>query len=211
MSIRQLRARLERLQARLERLQARFPKDDKESIARARYAYLHAKPWYEITVDERHEHEGLYWTLLPHLPPATTDEERAARARYIDLRRRAEALTEAEEIEFEELSPRYHFNWESVIFFRELAKKIRDERAEEDKRSRLQQLERQKKALAAAQTSSDDEPNYTLEDCVEEESVSLEQQRASQRQREAAVPRPRTDFEGDPDCSSIYEDDDDVW
>jgi hypothetical protein len=53
-------------------------------------------------------------SLVPHLPLATTDEERATRAQWNDLRREAvsvlrgqtfESLTEAEETEYHELSP----------------------------------------------------------------------------------------------------------
>ena len=77
MSLRQLRARL-------DRLEARFPEGDEESIARARYDHLHlriARGELELLTDaEKDEHGELSMSLVPHLPPATTDEERAARA-----------------------------------------------------------------------------------------------------------------------------------
>ena len=83
MSLRQLRARL-------DRLEARFPADE-ESIARARYDVLHRKYTRNepLTEAEKSEHNELRSSVIPHLPPATTDEERAARARWNDLRRRA--------------------------------------------------------------------------------------------------------------------------
>jgi hypothetical protein len=147
MSLRQLRARL-------DRLEVRFPEDE-ESIARARYAHLRlriARGEMELlTRAEKGECNELFMSLCAHLPPATTDEERAARARWNDLRRKREALepllTEAERIEFDELTFRYHFLGASIKHWKALAEKAR---AEEEERSRLQQLERQKKASAAA-------------------------------------------------------------
>ena len=97
-------------------------------------------------------------SLVPHLPPpATTDEERASRARWNNLRRRFRGeelgpLTEAEDIEFTELSIRYNFvGGPAIKAWRDLKEK---ERAEQEERSRLGQLERQKKAAAAARSRS---------------------------------------------------------
>jgi hypothetical protein len=202
MSLRQLRARL-------DRLQARFPEGDEESIARARYDYLHGKPWYEITAAERSEYSGLCMSLLPHLPPAATDEERAARARYKDLRRRAgsfgtserlEALTEAEQIEYDELTFRYHFMGESIKFFKEHAKKVR---AEEEERSRLRQLGRQKQAAAAARVSSEADSSYCPDGTGTKE-TSRFRQVERKRQAAAAV---RISYEDDSDCWPIDDDD----
>jgi hypothetical protein len=146
MSLRQLRARL-------DRLEVRFPEDE-ESIARARYDHLRlriARGEMELlTRAEKGECNELFMSLCVHLPPATTDEDRAARARWNDLRRKRETLeplTEAEQIEFDELTIRYHFNGDAIKAWRDVAKK---QRAEGEERSRLQQLERQKKAAAAA-------------------------------------------------------------
>jgi hypothetical protein len=92
--------------------------------------------------------------------PATTDEERAARARWNDLRRKAvsvlrgqtfESLTEAEETEYHELSTRYHFLGDAIKHLKAIVEK---NRAEGEERSRLRQLERQKKAAAVARISS---------------------------------------------------------
>jgi hypothetical protein len=148
MSLRQLRARL-------DRLEVRFPGDE-ESIARARYEHLHRRvscgELELLTNAEKAEHSELTMSLVVWLPPATTDEERAARARWNDLRHKSrretlEPLTEAEQIEFDELTIRYHFNGDAIKAWRDVAKK---QRAEGEERSRLQQLERQKKAAAAA-------------------------------------------------------------
>ncbi len=148
MSLRQLRARL-------DRLEVRFPGDE-ESIARARYEHLHRRvscgELELLTNAEKAEHSELTMSLVVWLPPATTDEERAARARWNDLRHKSrretlEPLTEAEQIEFDELTIRYHFNGAAIKAWRDVAKK---QRAEGEERSRLQQLERQKKAAAAA-------------------------------------------------------------
>src|SRR3984893_9243391 len=151
MSLRQLRARL-------DRLEVRFPEDE-ESIARARYEHLRRRiergEMELLTYAEKGEYSELFMSLCVHLPPATTDEDRAARARWNDLRRKLsplrgqtfESLTEAEETEYHELSTRYHFLGDSIKAWRDVAKK---QRAEGEERSRLQQLERQKKAAAAA-------------------------------------------------------------
>ena len=149
MSLRQLRARL-------DRLEVRFPGDE-ESIARARYEHLHRRvscgELELLTNAEKAEHSELTMSLVVWLPPATTDEERAARARWNDLRRKAvsvlrgqtfESLTEAEETEYHELSTRYHFLGDAIKAI------VEKNRAEGEERSRLQQLERQKKAAAAA-------------------------------------------------------------
>jgi hypothetical protein len=153
MSLRQLRARL-------DRLKARFPEDE-ESIARARYARLRLRigrgEMELLTSAEMAEYGELNMSLVPHLPPATTDEERASRARWNNLRRRFRGeelgpLTEAEDIEFTELSIRYNFvGGPAIKAWRDLKEK---ERAEQEERSRLGQLERQKKAAAAARSRS---------------------------------------------------------
>jgi hypothetical protein len=62
-----------------------------------------------------------------------------------------ESLTEAEETEYHELSPRYHFLGDAIKHLKAIVEK---NRAEGEERSRLRQLERQKKAAAAARISS---------------------------------------------------------
>src|ERR1700737_3500165 len=88
MSLRQLRARL-------DRLEVRFPEDE-EFIARARYEHLRlriARGEMELlTYAEKSEYSELFMSLCVHLPPATTDEDRAARARWNDLRRKRQTL-----------------------------------------------------------------------------------------------------------------------
>lgn len=146
------------LRARLDRLEARFPERDEESIARARYDHLHRRvsrgEMELLTRAEKVEYGELTMSLVVWLPPATTDEERAGRARWNDLRRKRETLeplTEAEQIEFDELTIRYAFLRDAIKARRDEAKK---QRAEGEERSRLQQLERQKKAAAAARIRS---------------------------------------------------------
>jgi hypothetical protein len=196
MSLRQLRARL-------ERLEARFPADE-ESIARARYDVLHRKFTCNepLTEAEKSEHSELQSSVIPHLPPATTDEERAARARWNDLRRRArgrsEPLTEAEEEEFHELSFRYHFMGPQLKVMREHDKKSR---AEEEERSRLRQLERQKKAAAAARMSAEADSS----DCPDGTGAK-KTSRFVGRKREAAAPV-QVSYEDESDWRPIDDDD----
>ena len=132
------------LRARLDRLEARFPERDEESIARARYDHLHRRvsrgEMELLTRAEKVEYGELTMSLVVWLPPATTDEERAGRARWNDLRRKRETLeplTEAEQIEFDELTIRYAFLRDAIKARRDEAKK---QRAEGEERSRLQHL-----------------------------------------------------------------------
>jgi hypothetical protein len=210
MSLRQLRARL-------DRLDARFPEGDEESIARARYDHLRlriGRGEMELLTDaEKSEYNELFMSLCVHLPPATTDEDRAARARWNDLRRRAtnglrkvpseglEALTEAERIEFDELTIRYHFLGDSIKAWRDVAKK---QRAEGEERSRLQQLERQKKAAAATRIRSEADSSHCPDGTGGKETSRFRQ---VERKREAAA-AVRIDYEDNSDCWPIDDDDD---
>ena len=205
MSLRQLRARL-------DRLEVRFPEDE-EFIARARYEHLRlriARGEMELlTYAEKSEYSELFMSLCVHLPPATTDEDRAARARWNDLRRKLsplrgqtfESLTEAEETEYHELSTRYHFLGDSIKHLKAVVEK---NRAEGEERSRLRQLERQKKAAAAARIRSGADSSY----CPGENS-GKETSRFGQveRKREAAA-AVRIDYEDNSDCWPIDDDDD---
>jgi hypothetical protein len=202
MSLRQLRARL-------DRLEVRFPEDE-ESIARARYEHLHRRigrgEMELLTNAEKSEHSELTMSLVVWLPPATTDEERAARARWNDLRHKSrrktlEPLTEAEQIEFDELTIRYHFNGDAVKAWRDVAKK---QRAEGEERSRLQQLERQKKAAAAVRMRSEADASY----CPGENSgKETSRFRKVERKREAAAAGV-INYEDNSDCWPIDDDDD---
>jgi hypothetical protein len=202
MSLRQLRARL-------DRLEVRFPGDE-ESIARARYEHLHRRvscgELELLTNAEKAEHSELTMSLVVWLPPATTDEERAARARWNDLRHKSrretlEPLTEAEQIEFDELTIRYHFNGAAIKAWRDEAKKLR---AEGEERSRLQQLERQKKAAAAARMRSEADSSY-CPDGTGGKDTSRSRQVERKREAAAAV---RIDYEDNSDCWPIDDDDD---
>jgi hypothetical protein len=166
-----------------------------------------------LTNAERAEHNELSMSLVVHLPPATTDEDRAARARWNDLRRRAtnglrkvpseglEALTEAEQIEFDELTIRYHFNGDAIKAWRDVAKK---QRAEGEERSRLQQLERQKKAAAAVRMRSEADASYCPGGTGGKDTSRF---RKVERKREAAA-AVRIDYEDNSDCWPIDDDDD---
>jgi len=202
MSLRQLRARL-------DRLEVRFPGDE-ESIARARYEHLHRRvscgELELLTNAEKAEHSELTMSLVVWLPPATTDEERAARARWNDLRHKSrretlEPLTEAEQIEFDELTIRYHFNGDAIKAWRDVAKK---QRAEGEERSRLQQLERQKKAAAAVRMRSEADASYCPDGTGGKDTSRF---RKVERKREAAA-AVRIDYEDNSDCWPIDDDDD---
>jgi hypothetical protein len=200
MSLRQLRARL-------DRLEVRFPEDE-ESIARARYEHLRlriARGEMELlTYAEKSEYSELFMSLCVHLPPATTDEDRAARARWNDLRRKRETLeplTEAEEIEFDELAIRYHFLGDGIKVWRDVAKKLR---AEGEERSRSQQLERQKKAAAAARIRSGADSS----DCPGENSgKEASKVRQVEPKRDAAAAGV-INYEDNSDCWPIDDDED---
>jgi len=204
MSLRQLRARL-------DRLEVRFPEDE-ESIARARYEHLRlriARGEMELlTYAEKGEYSELFMSLCVHLPPATTDEDRAARARWNDLRRKLsplrgqtfESLTEAEETEYHELSTRYHFLGEQIAAWRDVVKK---RRAEEEERSRLRQLERQKKAAAAARMRSETDSSYCPDGTGGKETSKVRQ---VEPKRDAAAGV--INYEDNSDCWPIDDDDD---
>ena len=187
----------------------RFPEDE-ESIARARYEHLHRRigrgEMELLTNAEKSEHSELTMSLVVWLPPATTDEERAARARWNDLRHKSrrktlEPLTEAEQIEFDELTIRYHFNGDAIKAWRDVAKK---QRAEGEERSRLQQLERQKKAAAAVRMRSEADASY----CPGENSgKETSRFRKVERKREAAAAGV-INYEDNSDCWPIDDDDD---
>src|ERR1700726_4540515 len=201
MSLRQLRARL-------DRLEVRFPGDE-ESIARARYEHLHRRvscgELELLTNAEKAEHSELTMSLVVWLPPATTDEERAARARWNDLRHKSrretlEPLTEAEQIEFGELTIRYHFNGDAIKAWRDVAKK---QRAEGEERSRLQQLERQKKAAAAARIRSGADSSYCPGEIGGKEASKVRQ---VEPKRDAAAAG-ALNYEDNSDCWPIDDED----
>jgi hypothetical protein len=206
MSLRQLRARL-------NRLEARFPEDE-ESIARARYEHLRlriARGEMELlTYAEKGEYSELFMSLCVHLPPATTDEDRAARARWNDLRRKLsplrgqtfESLTEAEETEYHELSTRYHFLGDAIKAWRDEVKKLR---AEGEERSRSQQLERQKKAAAAARIRSGADSSYCPGEIGGKEASKVRQ---VEPKRDAAAAAGVINYEDNSDCWPIDDDDD---
>ena len=202
MSLRQLRARL-------DRLKARFPEDE-ESIARARYAHLRLRigrgEMELLTSAEMAEYGELGMSLVPHLPPATTDEERASRARWNNLRRRWRGeelgpLTEAEEIEFHELSIRYHFLGPVIKAWDDLAEK---HRAEQEERSRLGQLERQKKAAAAARSRSAADSSSCPREVGRKETSRFSRVEPKREAADAGV----INYEDNSDCWSIDDDDD---
>jgi hypothetical protein len=207
---------LRSLRARLERLEVQFPADE-ESIARARYKYLHLRVGRGelelLTNEEKAEYNELAVSLVVHLPPATTDEERAARARWNDLRRRdwsvrkvlpserLEPLTETEQIEYDELTIRYHMLGGSIKLWKEVAKK---HRAEEEERSRLRQLERQKKAAAAARIRSEADSSYCPDGTGAKEASRIPP--SVGRKREAAAPV-QVSYEDESDWRPIDDDD----
>src|ERR1700730_14009118 len=107
----------------------------------------------------------------------------------------------AQQIEFDELTIRYHFLGDSI---KQLKAVVEKNRAEGEERSRLRQLERQKKAAAAARIRSGADSSY----CPGENS-GKETSRFGQveRKREAAA-AVRIDYENNADCWPIDDDDD---
>jgi hypothetical protein len=107
----------------------------------------------------------------------------------------------AQQIEFDELTIRYHFLGDSI---KQLKAVVEKNRAEGEERSRLRQLERQKKAAAAARIRSGADSSY----CPGENS-GKETSRFGQveRKREAAA-AVRIDYENNADCWPINDDDD---
>ncbi len=192
---------------RIERLEARIPRTP-DAKMRARYKQLHdiADRGYwareELSDAEQTEYSDLRMRLCLHLPPAKTPEEHAARARWFELFKKwgPKGLTEAEQVEFDELNPRYHRWARSHKEFKEAWEKVR---IKEEERFKAEWSEKQRRRRAATESSANGQPSATHDAGVTrpQEAAPLRQ---SVQQRKTPVTPPRVEKEeGEYGCDTI--------